>query len=63
MANIDTRQLWQTALGELQIQMRPEDFRTWFQDTSLLSFDGSTCVVGVRNPLVVQWLTSKCTTL
>ncbi|MBM2812126.1 MAG: dnaA, partial [Chloroflexi bacterium] len=24
---------------------------------------GATCVVGVRNPLVVQWLTSKCTTL
>src|SRR4051794_28544285 len=56
----DTQQLWQNALGELQIQMRPEDFRTWFRNTSLLSYEGSTCVVGVENPFSVDWLTTKC---
>src|SRR3954466_668111 len=56
----DTQQLWQNALGELQIQMRPEDFRTWFRNTRLLSYEGSICVVGVENPFSVDWLTTKC---
>jgi chromosomal replication initiator protein len=56
----DTRQLWQNALGELQLQMRPEDFRTWFSDTRLLSYDGNTCVVAVENPFNLEWLSTKC---
>ncbi|HZT06260.1 MAG TPA: chromosomal replication initiator protein DnaA [Chloroflexota bacterium] len=57
---MDTHRIWQSALGELQIQMRPEDFRTWFRDTDLLSFDGSKCVVGVENPFNLEWLSTKC---
>ena len=60
MAVLDTRQLWQNALGELQIQMGRDDFRTWFRNTSLVSIDGATCVVGVDNPFSVDWLSSKC---
>lgn len=56
----DTRQLWQNALGELQLQMRPEDFRTWFRDTELLRCEDTTFVVGVENPFSVEWLSSKC---
>src|SRR5687767_12672696 len=57
---LDTQQIWQNALGELQIQMRPADFRTWFRDTNLLSYDGARCVVGVENPFSVEWLSTKC---
>jgi chromosomal replication initiator protein len=57
---MDPAQLWQTALADLQIQMRPEDFRTWFRDTSVISYDGSRCVVGVENPFNVDWLSTKC---
>ncbi len=60
MMTLDTQQIWQNALGELQIQMRPEDFRTWFRDTNLLSYDGSKCVVGVENPFNLEWLSTKC---
>src|SRR5438309_1257302 len=63
MIALDTDRLWQNALGELQIQMRPEDFRTWFRDTDLLSYDGSTCVVGVENPFNLEWLSTKCNSL
>src|SRR5262245_24807123 len=63
MARTDTRQLWQNALGELQLQMRPEDFRTWFRNTHLLAYDGDRCVVGTENPFNVEWLSSKCTSL
>ena len=63
MARTDTRQLWQNALGELQLQMRPEDFRTWFRNTHLLAYDGDRCIVGTENPFNVEWLSSKCTSL
>ena len=62
-ALVDRHEIWQNTLGELQIQMRPEDFRTWFRDTTLVSYDGTTCVVGVENPFNVDWLSSKCTGL
>jgi chromosomal replication initiator protein len=60
---MDTRQLWQSALGELQLQMRPEDFRTWFRNTHLLAYDGDRCIVGTENPFNVEWLSSKCSSL
>jgi chromosomal replication initiator protein len=63
MTAIDPTQIWQNALGEIQIQMRPEDFRTLFRNTRLLSYESGTCVVGVENPFAVEWLTSKCASL
>src|SRR5262245_34264102 len=63
MSAVDRHQLWQNALGELQIQMRPEDFRTWFRNTSVEKFDGTTCVIGVENPFNLDWLATKCTLL
>ncbi len=60
MSSIDTSQIWQNALGEIQIQMRPEDFRTLFRNTRLVSCEDGTCIVGVENPFAVEWLTSKC---
>jgi chromosomal replication initiator protein len=63
MTRTDTRQLWQNTLGELQLQMRPEDFRTWFRNTHLLAYDGDRCIVGTENPFNVEWLSSKCTGL
>jgi chromosomal replication initiator protein len=57
---IDNRQLWQNALADIQLQVRPEDFRTWFRNTSLLACEGSTCIVGVENPFNLEWLRTKC---
>src|SRR6266508_5270119 len=63
MMRTDTRQLWQNTLGELQLHMRPEDFRTWFRNTHLLAYEGDRCIVGTENPFNVEWLSSKCTSL
>ncbi len=59
-SKIDNRQLWQNALADIQLQVRPEDFRTWFRNTSLLACEGSTCIVGVENPFNLEWLRTKC---
>jgi chromosomal replication initiator protein len=63
IATIDTSQVWQNALSEIQIQMRPEDFRTLFRNTRLVSYDGRRCVVGVENPFALDWLATKCAAL
>lgn len=53
--------LWQTALGELQLQMTKATFDTWVKPTFALSFDSdkSLLVVGVRNAYAKQWLENR----
>jgi chromosomal replication initiator protein len=59
-AAFDASRVWQQALAELQLQMRREDFQTWFRDAELTSFDGSTCLISANNPFTVEWLDSRC---
>ena len=46
---MDARQVWQAALGELQLQMTKATFDTWLKDTSVISYEDSTVVIGVSN--------------
>lgn len=59
-APFDAARVWQQALAELQLQMRREDFQTWFHDAQLTSYDGATCLVSAENPFTVEWLGTKC---
>ena len=59
-AIIDPSRIWQQALRDLEIQMSPADFRTWFADTKLDSSAGPVCVVSIENPLTKGWLETKC---
>jgi hypothetical protein len=56
-------EIWQRTLADLQLQMRPEDFRTWFRDTELLRLHDGRATVGVENPFNVDWLSTKCRAL
>jgi chromosomal replication initiator protein len=60
MTALDANRIWQQALAELQLQMRREDFQTWFHDAELTSYDGATCFISAENPFTVEWLGSKC---
>ena len=33
----DLKQLWQTALGELQVGLSRANYDTWFKDTAIIS--------------------------
>lgn len=52
-------QLWQAALGQLQLQMTKATFDTWFKDTSLVSHQGDTFVIGVQNAYAKDWLENR----
>ena len=60
---LDYQQLWQAALGELQLQMSRPNYETWFKDTALVGLEGDTCVVAVPNPFTMEWLETRCVPL
>jgi chromosomal replication initiator protein len=48
--------IWQTALGEIQVQVSRPNFRTWFEKTTGLSYQDDTFTIGVPNTFVAEYL-------
>ena len=51
--------VWQNALAEIEQQLSPANFSTWFQDTSLISTQNGEIVIGVKNTFYVKQLRSR----
>lgn len=55
----DTRsapQIWETALGELEIQVNKSNFRTWLVNTSGMRIEEDRFILGVPNTFVAEYL-------
>jgi chromosomal replication initiator protein len=50
------QEIWDTALGELQVEVSKANFHTWFKKTTGLSFEDSLFVIGVPNTFVAEYL-------
>jgi chromosomal replication initiator protein len=50
------QEIWETALGELQVQVSKPNYRTWFVKTTGLSYQGNQFVVGVPNTFAAEYL-------
>lgn len=50
------QQIWETALGELQIQVNKPNYRTWLEKTAGLSYQDNQFVVGVPNTFIAEYL-------
>ncbi len=48
--------IWNAALGELEIQVNKSNFRTWFQKTNGVSFQDGVLTVGVPNAFIAEYL-------
>jgi chromosomal replication initiator protein len=55
-------EIWQAALGELQLQMTRETFTTWLKPTRAISFEDGTLIIGVENAYVKDWLSNRLLT-
>ncbi len=55
-------QVWQAALGELQLQMTRATYDTWLRDTILVSSDDDTFVIGLKNAYARDWLENRLRT-
>ena len=52
-------QVWQAALGELQLQMSKATYDTWVKPTSVLSYEDGVFVIAVPNAYAHDWLQSR----
>ena len=50
------QEIWEAALGELQIQVTKPNYRTWLEKTAGLSYQDNQFVVGVPNTFVAEYL-------
>ncbi len=50
------QEIWETALGELQIQVNKSNYRTWLQKTVGVAYHDGQFVVGVPNTFVTEYL-------
>ncbi len=50
------KEIWDIALGDLQVQVSQPNYRTWFGKTVGLSYDDNQFVIGVPNTFAAEYL-------
>ncbi|MBI2485344.1 chromosomal replication initiator protein DnaA [Candidatus Uhrbacteria bacterium] len=56
---MDTNELWQAALGELELKLSKANFTTWFKSTFVALFSEGLVTIGVPNTFTKAWLEKK----
>ena len=51
--------VWKNALAEIEQQISAANLSTWFQDTSLISTDNGSIIIGVKNSFYVKQLRNR----
>ena len=52
-------QIWEAALGEIEIQVSRPNFVTWFKNSQLLAKKGNGACVGLPNNFAKEWIENK----
>ena len=61
-SEMDARQIWQAALGELQLQMTKATFETWLKGTDAIAYEDGTFIIGTHNTYGKEWLENRLST-
>ncbi len=56
---MNTKELWDNCLSEIELSVSKANFTTWFKNTSIVKEDGGTLYIGVPNEFVKDWLYNK----
>ena len=56
---MDTKQLWENCLGEIEAGLSKANFSTWFKNTSILKEEMGIIYIRVPNEFVRDWLMNK----
>jgi len=59
----DTKELWKSALSEIEANLSKPNFNTWFKDAYISRQDGGTVYLSLPNQFVRDWVASKYHTL
>jgi chromosomal replication initiator protein len=56
---MNTKQLWENCLSEIESGMSKANFSTWFKNTSIVKENAGIIYIGVPNEFVRDWLQNK----
>jgi chromosomal replication initiator protein len=56
---MDTKNLWNKCLSEIELSVSKANFTTWFKNTSIIKEEEGVVYVGVPNEFVKDWLYNK----
>src|SRR5712692_5854157 len=56
---VNAKQIWQAALGELQIQLSRPTFETWLRQASAGSIDDQRFVLRAHRTFTAEWLDQR----
>lgn len=56
---MDSKQLWEACLGDLELSLTKANFTTWFKNTFILERNGPSIIVGVPNAFTKTWMENK----
>jgi chromosomal replication initiator protein len=56
---MNKEELWQAVLAQIQLNISPANFNTWFKNTSILSIENGKIVVSTPNAFAKEWLEQK----
>lgn len=56
---MNLEELWQAVLAQIQLNISPAHFATWFRNTSICSFKDGVALVSVPNSFAKEWFENK----
>ncbi len=56
---MNAKQVWQAALGELQVKVPGPSFQTWLKNTSITDFQDNVAVIAVPSNFAKEWLEKR----
>ena len=56
---MNSQQLWEAVLGELELSLSKANFTTWFKNTFIDSYQDGKVIIGVPNAFTKTWLANK----
>ncbi|MFA5995992.1 MAG: chromosomal replication initiator protein DnaA [Patescibacteria group bacterium] len=56
---MDSKQLWEACLGELELNLTKANFTTWFKNTFVLEHNDSSVTIGTPNAFTKAWMENK----
>lgn len=56
---MDSKQLWEACLGELELNLSRASFVTWFRNSFIIEYHGDSLIVAVPNAFTKNWMEKK----
>jgi chromosomal replication initiator protein len=56
---MNIKELWEAALGEIQLNISKANYQTWLKDTFILDIKDGTVFIGVPSSFTKEWLENK----